>query len=715
MSRKSARVPRADGYRVVVAGSLGQRLRGARRRRFVGRAGELELFRRMLVGDQEPCRVLFLHGPGGVGKTALLEALAEVAQADGASPVRLDARLIGPSTAGLWEAVDRDGCGPLAGLSRPVLLLDTFELLGPIEEWVRGEFLPALPGDTAVVIAGRAPPGPRWTADPAWSEVMRTVSLRNLPPTDVRTYLHSAAVPGGLHERLRELSHGHPLTLALLVDAVRRSGDALPDSLAEVPDLVGTLLAHVLDEAPTRRHRHALEACAHLKFTTEDLLRAVLPGDDPAELFGWLRTLSFVDEGPRGLFPHDLARDVLDADLRWRDPDGYADLHRRGRAQLLERIPRAADTRERQRRVADAMFVARTHPAMSGSFEHPGTGPEHIDRVRDRDVAQIVAMTRHHQGPEQAELVQYWLQRQPNAFGVFRGAGGEVLGYGARLALHAITDADLQADPGARAMWDYAHRHAPPRPGEEMHAWRFFVDREYHQEPSVSRSLIAVWSIQEILSAARCSWDFVGSYEDGDRWVAAVMAYADFARAPEADYEIGERRYTVFAHDWRRLGVAEWLDLTAERELGGSPEPPPAPAPELVLSQPDFAAAVRDALRDLHAPDRMAHNPLRDSRLVRDRAGGRPASEALHELLIEAAQTLRTNPRERGMYDLVDRTFLRPAATQEHAAHALHLSFSTYRRHRDRAVARIVEQLWHREIYGPDPNGHPMASDRPVR
>jgi hypothetical protein len=58
-------------------------------------------------------------------------------------------------------------------------------------------------------------------------------------------------------------------------------------------------------------------------------------------------------------------------------------------------------------------------------------------------------------------------------------------------------------------------------------------------------------------------------------------------------------------------------------------------------------------------------------------------------------------PREQGLFDVVNRTFLRPAATQERAAEMLHLSFSTYRRHRDRAVARIVEWLWRRELHGP--------------
>jgi hypothetical protein len=52
---------------------------------------------------------------------------------------------------------------------------------------------------------------------------------------------------------------------------------------------------------------------------------------------------------------------------------------------------------------------------------------------------------------------------------------------------------------------------------------------------------------------------------------------------------------------------------------------------------------------------------------------------------------------------------LRPAPTQERAAEQLHLSFSTYRRYRDRAVALMTEWLWQRELYGLD-GCHPARS-----
>lgn len=50
---------------------LADRLTLARRRHFVGRLGELELFRSALVN--RTFAVLWLYGPGGIGKTAWLE------------------------------------------------------------------------------------------------------------------------------------------------------------------------------------------------------------------------------------------------------------------------------------------------------------------------------------------------------------------------------------------------------------------------------------------------------------------------------------------------------------------------------------------------------------------------------------------------------------------------------------------------------------------
>lgn len=148
----------------------------------------------------------------------------------------------------------------------------------------------------------------------------------------------------------------------------------------------------------------------------------------------------------------------------------------------------------------------------------------------------------------------------------------------------------------------------------------------------------------------------------------------------------------VFVHDWRRTGLAEWLELIAAREVGAPARPAEEQLAELVLSQPEFAESVRAALRDLHVPQALRRNPLMRSRVVRSSAAG------LDELLAMAAEPLRAD--RRGLFEVVDRTFLHPAGPQERVAQSLHLSFSTYRRHRDLAVAHIVDWMWEREVYG---------------
>ena len=181
------------------------------------------------------------------------------------------------------------------------------------------------------------------------------------------------------------------------------------------------------------------------------------------------------------------------------------------------------------------------------------------------------------------------------------------------------------------------------------------------------------------------------------------MDYIHFHRAPEADFEVGGRNYGVFARDWRRIGGAEWLERMAERELGDeapAPSPEREPGPVLALSQPEFADAVRRALRDLHRPDALAANPLARTRVVRERGAGLPAPEALRELLHEAVDALRAEPRGEKLARALECTYLRPAPTQEAAAELLGLPFSTYRGHLTRGLERVVDWLWQRELYG---------------
>src|SRR5262245_65726893 len=99
---------------------LADRLVAARRARFVGRTAELELFGQSLTASEPPFAVAHVVGPGGIGKTTLLQEFACMAAATGRSVVRIDARHIEPRPedfmAALAHALDVDG-GPAAAMA----------------------------------------------------------------------------------------------------------------------------------------------------------------------------------------------------------------------------------------------------------------------------------------------------------------------------------------------------------------------------------------------------------------------------------------------------------------------------------------------------------------------------------------------------------------------------------------------------------------------
>jgi hypothetical protein len=154
------------------------------------------------------------------------------------------------------------------------------------------------------------------------------------------------------------------------------------------------------------------------------------------------------------------------------------------------------------------------------------------------------------------------------------------------------------------------------------------------------------------------------------------------------------RRYGLFAHDFRRVPVDALARLWTERALAQEAvDRPAAPEDALALSHEDFTDAVRQALRDLHRPDLLARNPLVRTRLAPS------GPEALASLMRSAVDTLREHPRDDKLLRALERTYLRPAPTQEAAAEVLGLPFSTYRRHLSQGVQRVTAWLWERELY----------------
>ncbi len=692
---------------------LADRLSAVRRRHFVGRAAERALFQAALAAPELPFLVLYVCGPGGVGKTALLREFAALAGEAGIAACALDARNVEPTPDAFLTAlrlalgVGPAEASPAAALAahegRSVILVDTCERLAPLDNWLRDVFLPQLPADVLVVLASRNPLPPAWRSDPGWQTLVRVAPLRNLSPDESRLYLSQRNVPAAQRQAVMDFTHGHPLALSLVADTFAQR-EAVVFRPEDAPDIIKTLLEQFVQKAPGPAHRAALEACAQVRTLTEPLLTAMLNLPDPHELFDWLRQLSFIEAGPLGLFPHDLAREALVADLRWRHPDWYRELHRRARAFYVGRLG-GADRADQQHLLFDLVFLHRDNPAVRPFFEWAEGGSILPDVMREEDRAALLAMVARHEGEASAQTTARWCEHQPEGFLVFRDADQQPIGFMALLALERVAPADLEEDPATRATWRYLRGHAALRPGEHATLVRFWMAAETYQAVSPVQSLVFIQAVNHYLTTPGLAYTFFPCAE-AEFW-APVLAYADLARLPEADFEVGGRRYGVYGHDWRITPPAAWLTLLGEREVGGATT---ASAPRVaeqvvVLSQPDFAAAVRDALRDFVRPDLLRGNPLLRSRLVLDavrRAGTSAGDRAaiLQALIAEAAAALQASPRDLKLYRALQHTYFQPAPTQEQAAELLDLPFSTYRRHLTAGIAQVTEALWAREVGG---------------
>lgn len=686
---------------------LADRLRALRDRCFVGRASELELFRAALLGDVRPFAVLYVYGPGGVGKTVLLREFGRAAEATGAAVVALDGRTIELSPAGFFRGLrlaldlgeQQSPLDALARQDRPVLLIDTYEGLAPLDAWLREEFLPQLPADALVVIAGRSPPASAWRADPAWSELTHIVPLRNLEPRDSRDYLRVRGVPDAEHSTVLEFTHGHPLALSLLADLLLHGQQQRPNAFhpRQATDVVRALLERFVDIVPSRLHWQALAICAHARVTTEALLVEILGPAEASGLFTWLRDLPFVEEGPDGIFPHDLAREVLDADLRWRDPPTYRDLHARVRDSIVRRIP-AGPGLTQQSAYFDCMYLVRHSPHSRPFYDWTNFGQLYAEVAAPEDHTSILEMVRRHEGEESARVAAYWLVRQPQAFIAFRGSGERVAGFAGILLLDQIDAADTRADPAISAAWAFAARHSPLRPGERIIHHRFFVGREHYQDHA-THNMVAMVATMLWLTTPRLAWCFA-AVADPEHW-RPMFEGIRFPRMAEADFVVGGRHYGTFVHDWRTDPPLTWLEtktgLGAPAESVNDRVTEQRGEPLVVLSEPDFEAAVRHALRDYHRPE-LASSPLLLSRLAYEHADGRPTASTLQTLLRGALEELRGHPKEEKLYRVLTCTYFDPAPTQELAAEQLGLPFNTYRYQLAAAIRRMSGILWQREI-----------------
>jgi hypothetical protein len=394
-------------------------------------------------------------------------------------------------------------------------------------------------------------------------------------------------------------------------------------------------------------------------------------GQRAPEVWAWLATRPFVRHSGAGLHLHDLMRDLVDTEFAQRNPHAYAELHRTIRYHATSRL--LSDRTTTPFRDATELFLLHRRAPLAAAFRQlRDEGVLPVEPGRPADHAEVARLITQDRGAREGALAAQWLAAQPECLYVARSDVG-IEGWGLQVC---VPDPAGPFDPVATAALAAAERHGPLRPGEKAKIARFVGARPGPRSDAIMVLVGSVTSIIEWLTK-QDAWRMVTA-PDEPFW-RPFMEYLGLTLLGHA----GDA--TVYGWDRRRLSLLDFMRLTAGRELTGETGPPP---PEMLkpppLSRVAFADAVRAALRDLHRPDRLGASPLAGSTL----------GSGVREHLVAAIARVGEEPKGAPLHRVLDRTFLRPAPSQEAAAEVLGLPFSTYRRHLGRAVERVVELLW---------------------
>lgn len=221
-----------------------------------------------------------------------------------------------------------------------VLLLDTFEQMSALEDWI-GEIAQKIHPNVLIVIAGRK--FPNWNRVwPDWMMNAQTEELKPMTEDVMRELIHRyyATMRGGdpNPEQVKAIirfARGLPMVVTSAVQLWVKYG--VEDFHSVKAEIVANLVDRLIEGVPSNLIP-ALEAAAIVRWFDQPILRAVTKQDDVRSVYNELRRFPFVRTRVEGLALHDSVREMIDDNLRVQDSERHSELHERAAMYFEKRL-----------------------------------------------------------------------------------------------------------------------------------------------------------------------------------------------------------------------------------------------------------------------------------------------------------------------------------------------------------------------------------------